>query len=160
MERDSRDMAVEVVGYEDRYRAAFERLNREWIEAHFHVEPEDEAVFADPYGRIVAPRGEIFFLLEDGEPVGTCALLPHGPRAFELGKMAVTARAQGRGCGERLLRAAIGWARERGAEEVLLSSNSRLEPALRLYRRLGFEVVPLVPDERYQRVDVMMRLRL
>ena len=38
-------MAVEVVPYDRRYRAAFIELNLAWIEKHFRVEPHDEEVF-------------------------------------------------------------------------------------------------------------------
>ena len=56
---------AEVVSWRPEYRADFERLNREWIEAYFAVEPSDLAVFRDPEEAIVRPGGEIFFVVDD-----------------------------------------------------------------------------------------------
>jgi putative acetyltransferase len=141
-------------------RAAFEALNRAWIERHFVVEEADRAVFADPEGAIRAPGGEILFVLEGERIVGTCALMPHGPGTFELAKMAVDPSAQGRGHADRLMAAALDWARARGAERVMLVTNSALTPALRLYAKHGFRRVPVDPANEYARADVQMELAL
>jgi ribosomal protein S18 acetylase RimI-like enzyme len=48
---------------------------------------------------------------------------------------------RGRGVAHALLTRAIGWARERGAGAVELDVTAGDTPAVRLYRRLGFEAV-------------------
>lgn len=151
---------VEVVTYRDEYRRDFERLNLEWIERYFSVEEADREIFADPVGKIITPGGQIFFVLEGGKAKGTCAVLRQSEGEYELAKMGVASRARGRGFGDLLLRAAIDFARDAGAEALVLSSNTKLGPALRLYEKHGFRHVPVVSDGRYQRVDVMMRLSL
>jgi GNAT superfamily N-acetyltransferase len=151
---------VEVVPYRDEYREDFGRLNREWIEEFFHLEPADQKVFADPRGEIIAAGGEIFFVLVNGEAQGTCAVLRRDAATYELAKMAVAPAARGKGYGDLLMRAAIEFAIGAGAEELILSSNTRLAPALRLYEKYGFHIMPHVADNRYQRVDIMMRLAL
>lgn len=148
------------MGWRAEYRADFERLNRDWIERYFVVEESDRAVFADPYTSVVAPGGEILFLVVDGRVLGTCAVVPHGERTYELAKMAVAEEARGRGYGDRLLEAAIALVRERGADALVLVSNTQLAPAIRLYAKHGFVPVPLDPDEPYQRADIKMRLEL
>jgi ribosomal protein S18 acetylase RimI-like enzyme len=50
-------------------------------------------------------------------------------------------------------------ARARGASRVELLSNTALEPAIRLYRALGFVEVPL-PRTDYARANIKMVLRL
>jgi GNAT superfamily N-acetyltransferase len=134
----------------------FERLNREWIERLFRVEPADAEVLEDPERAILAPGGQIFFARLDGDIVGTAAALPHGPGQFELAKMAVTPACQGRGIGALLGQAVIGFARSAGAERLFLLTNSRLTGAIRLYERLGFEHRPLPPETGYTRADVYM----
>lgn len=146
-----------IVTYEARYRDDFARLNLEWIESLFEVEPRDRAVLNDPVAIVVAPGGEVFFLLDDGEVVGTVAMMPVAG-GFELTKMAVTQHARGRGHGGRLLRAAIDWARERGAERVTLCSNTQLTPALALYRRYGFRTMDRGTPEGWVRSDIAMEL--
>ena len=151
---------VQVVSYREAYRADFARLNRAWIEAFFTLEAADHRVFADPFGEIVAPGGQIFFALVDGAVKGTCAVVRESASTYELAKMAVEASARGRGLGGLLVRTAIAFARDAGAEELVLSSNRKLETALRLYEKHGFRPVSHVSDERYRRADVRMRLAL
>ena len=141
--------------------AAFERLNREWIEAHFVIEHRDEAVFRDPVAVIVRPGGAVFFALEAGEPVGTCAMIPEAePGVYQLTKMAVTAHARGKGYGDRLLAHAIGWARGRGAAAVVLLTNTSLEAAGSLYRKHGFRYTPFTAPPGYVRTNARMLLAL
>lgn len=141
-------------------RPDFERLNREWIERWFVVEEEDRKVFADPAGRIVQPGGQIFFVLDEAGVRGTCAVIRHDAETFELAKMAVEPSAQGRGYGDRLVEAAVGFARGAGALRLILVSNTRLGPALTLYRKHGFRDVPLDPANGYSRADTQMEMAL
>jgi GNAT superfamily N-acetyltransferase len=150
---------IRVVPYADRYRDAFRRLNLEWISAYFEVEDEDRRVLDHPDREILAPGGAIVIALDGDTPVGTGALIPAGPHEFELAKMAVTPSAQGRGIGRAIGRALVALAKVRGARQVELLSHRSLEPALALYRALGFVEVPLgtVP---YKRANIRMVLRL
>jgi ribosomal protein S18 acetylase RimI-like enzyme len=149
-----------VVTWREELSEAFERLNREWIEADFVVEAGDLAVFRDPYGTIVAPGGQIFFVMHDGVAVATCAIIPQADGDFELAKMAVTATARQHGYGNMLASLAIEHARRAGARGVVLVSSRKLVAARRLYDRLGFREVPLGADTNYARADVRMRLPL
>ncbi len=150
----------EVVTYRAEYRAHFEQLNREWIERWFGLEPPDLEVFRDPEGSIVRPGGQIFFVVDDGGVRGTCAVVPHGNESFELAKMAVDPGARGRGYGDLLMNAAIDFARRAGARRLTLVSNTKLEPAIRLYRKYGFEAIPIEAGHGYGRVDIQMDLEL
>lgn len=150
-----------VVTWREEFRPDFERLNRAWIERYFRLEPPDLEVFRDPGRLIVEPGGEIFFVLDDAGAVqGTCAVVPHGPETFELAKMAVSEEARGRGYGDLLMEAAIAFARAAGARRLMLVSNTRLQPALRLYRKHGFAEVPVEGAQGYERVDIQLELRL
>ena len=151
---------INVVAYIPDHVSAFTRLNLEWITTHFRVEPNDIAQLEDPRGTILDKGGEIFFVLDEGVVVGTCAMIPHGPRCFELAKMAVDVSRRGRGYGDRLMMHAIGWARERGAERVTLLSNQVLAAAIALYKKHGFKVTQLGPHPDYERCDIGMELRL
>jgi ribosomal protein S18 acetylase RimI-like enzyme len=151
-----------VVPYRKDLRPHFERLNRAWIERHFVLEEADLAEMRDPHAAFLAPGGQIFFVEEEGHIVGTCAIAPHAGHSgeFHLSKMAVAEEARGRGHGDRLMQAAIAFARDAGARSITLVSNRRLTPALRLYEKHGFRAVPLDPDEQYVRADIKMRLDL
>jgi putative acetyltransferase len=151
--------SIRVVPYEPAYRTSFRDLNLEWITAHFEVEEEDRRVLDDPEREILLPGGAILLALEDGTPIGTGALIRTGPEEFELAKMAVTARARGRGVGRALCLALIALARQRGAHRLELMSQTTLTAAVQLYRSLGFVEVPLGPVA-YRRANIRMVLEL
>ena len=152
--------AARLVTWRPDLRADFERLNREWIERWFAVEEEDQRVFDDPWGHIVEPGGQIFFVVDEVGVRGTCAVIRHDAETYELAKMAVEPSAQGRGYGDRLLEAVLAFARGAGARRVMLVSNTRLAPALGLYRKHGFREVPLDPANGYSRADIQLGLML
>jgi len=146
--------------FTDKFAADFARINRQWIEEGYEVEAVDQAQLSDPRAAIIEPGGEILFV-DDPELgiIGTCGLLPTGPREFELVKMAVAPEARGRGAGEFLLRATIERAFALGAERLFLLTNKRAEAAIKLYERNGFvhdaEILARCGGE-YARCDVAM----
>ncbi|HEY8256481.1 MAG TPA: GNAT family N-acetyltransferase [Gemmatimonadales bacterium] len=144
-----------VVPYRPEYRADFERLNRAWIEQYFVVEEADREVFADPEAAIVRQGGEIFFVVDGSEVLGTCAIMPHEPGVFEIAKMAVSPSARGRGYGDLLMEATVEFARRAGATKVVIVSNTVLTPAIRLYEKHGFVRVPL-DHERFARANIRL----
>lgn len=137
-------------------------LNRAWLEAYALLEPADEPFLADPAADLVAHGGGAIFIAADvhDHVLGCVAMLSTGDRLFELAKLAVAPAARGRGVGRRLVDAALGYARERGAARVTLVSNSQLQTALRIYESVGFERRPVPDDVPYATADVYMELRL
>ena len=151
---------IEVVRYQPEFAPHFERLNREWIEKYFVIEDADDVVFADPFKEIVEPGGQIFFVVSNAEVLGTCAVMRLSDSVFELAKMAVRQDARGRGYGDLLIDRGIRFAREAGAERLILLSNTRLGPAIALYEKHGFKSVPITDAHDYKRVDIQMELKL
>jgi N-acetylglutamate synthase-like GNAT family acetyltransferase len=151
---------VEVTRFSSELAKHFESLNREWIEEYFVIEEADRVVFADPFKEIVEPGGQVFFIVADRSVVGTCAVIKISEHVFELAKMGVSASARGRGYGDLLIKSAIDFAREAGAEKIFLLSNTRLKPAIALYEKHGFKSVPITDAHDYTRVDIQMELRL
>jgi DNA-binding MarR family transcriptional regulator/GNAT superfamily N-acetyltransferase len=147
--------AVEVIPFERRYAADFKRLNVEWLEKYFRVEPIDEEVLSQP-ARLLRNGGAIFLARYRGTIVGTCSLLNAGDGRFELSKMAVTAGHRGLGIGRKLLEATIAEYLSRGARELFLESNSKLTPAISLYESAGFAHAPRPAPSHYERSDVYM----
>ena len=149
---------IEVVPFRASLALAFQRLNLDWIERLFAVEPADRKVLADPEGSIIVPGGQIFFAMDGDAAVGTVAMIRVEKGIYELAKMAVAITHQNRGIGEQLGTAGIDWARGAGATMIFLQTNSSLANSIRLYERLGFRhaVDPDPPD--YARADVYMEL--
>jgi ribosomal protein S18 acetylase RimI-like enzyme len=154
------DSRVMVVPYRDEFRAAFEQLNRDWIETYFVLEEPDREVFSDPRAKILAHGGQIFFVVEGNQVQGTCAVLHHTGDDYEIAKMAVAPAARGRGFGDLLMQTAVDFATEVGARRLVIVSNTVLEPAIRLYEKHGFVRVPLSPDGRYKRANIRLEREL
>ena len=74
--------------------------------------------------------------------------------------MGVSPSHQGQGIGERLVRAAIEYARASGATMMFLDTNSALHSAIRLYERLGFVHATRPTPSVYERSNVYMELQL
>jgi len=160
--RQRRMEAVEILDYRPQYRKDFKRLNLEWLQKDFAVEPPDARVLNDPQGQVLKPGGQILFARVDGEIVGTLALVPREEGLVELAKMAVAEKARGRQIGKRLGLAAIERARAMGASSIMLLTSPKLASANRLYRQLGFVQMTPAPrtDLGYRRPSIMMKLDL
>lgn len=149
-------MNLRIVPFEPALRSHFGRLNREWLERHFKVEPIDAEVLDHPEQRILDGGGCILFALRGDAVVGTCALLQESPGVYELTKMAVTFAEQGGGIGRQLLDAVIAEFSRIGGTTLFLETHSSLKAAISLYERAGFEHRGRKPDSHYQRSDTYM----
>ncbi len=152
------EAVIEIVPFEDRYAGDFKRLNLEWLNRYFRVEPLDEEVLSHPH-EILRDGGAIFLARHRGGIVGTCALLNAGEGRLELAKMSVTAGCQGLGIGRRLLEAALERYHALDGRELFLESNSRLTAALTLYESAGFVHIPRPAESHYERADIYMVYR-
>ncbi|MEY2468735.1 MAG: putative acetyltransferase [Actinomycetota bacterium] len=147
---------VRVVDYGPQWRDDFARLNLEWLERWFSVEPIDEAMLGDPETHILGGGGHILMAVTDDDTaVGTVALKHHGDGVYELTKMAVEPGHRGSGIGRALMTAALDRYRSLDASSLFLESNAKLENALRLYERSGFQHRPAPPSP-YARADIYM----
>src|SRR5204862_5817249 len=72
-------------------------------------------------------------------PVGVVMLSPSDDRGLELAYVGVVPERRRRGFGRDLTVKALAEANAAGAPELTLSVDGRNEPALSLYRQLGFE---------------------
>jgi ribosomal protein S18 acetylase RimI-like enzyme len=151
---------VKIVPYNKKYKADFKRLNVEWLQKYFSVEPADEKLLSSPEKEIIRNGGEIFFALLENEVTGTCAVLKVDEVTFELAKMAVDEKAQGKQIGKKLCLTAIGYAISNNAEKIVLDTNNKLEAAINLYRSLGFLAVPHKYNDKYKRDLLRMELNL
>ncbi|MDJ0704892.1 MAG: bifunctional helix-turn-helix transcriptional regulator/GNAT family N-acetyltransferase [Leptolyngbyaceae cyanobacterium MO_188.B28] len=150
---------VEIIDYSPEFHDDFKRLNYEWIEQYFTLEDTDRHSLDYPDEKILKPGGHIFMARLNGEMVGACALIKRDDSTFELAKMAVTEPARGRGVGWLLGRAAIAEAQGLGAKTIYLESNTALEPAIKLYQKLGFRKI-IGPPSPYARCNIQMELKL
>lgn len=157
--RESR--AVQIVEYNDEYQSVFRALNEEWISSYFKMEAADYKALDNPKEYILDNGGKIFVALYENEPVGVCALIKMDDPDydFELAKMAVSNKCQGKNIGWLLGQAVTNAAKELGASKIYLESNTILKPAINLYQKLGFSKVVGRPTP-YERCNIQMELQL
>jgi DNA-binding MarR family transcriptional regulator/N-acetylglutamate synthase-like GNAT family acetyltransferase len=138
----------------------FYRINAQWIEDMYTLEPTDVDVLTHPRERLIEPGGDILFV-EDPKLgiIGTCALQKTGERQFELTKMGVVPEARGRKAGEFLLHATIERAFALGCDRLYLLSNAKGAAGVHLYEKAGFVHDEGIMEEfgkRYARCNVAM----
>ncbi|WP_412468603.1 GNAT family N-acetyltransferase [Pedobacter sp. KLB.chiD] len=157
--KERASLKVEIVDYQPQYQEVFRSLNVEWISKYFIMEESDYKALDDPQGYILDKGGVILVALYEGEALGVCALIKMNDVEydFELAKMAVSPKAQGKNVGFLLANAIIDKAKSLGAAKIYLESNTILKPAINLYHKLGFQKVAAKPTP-YERCNIQMEL--
>ncbi|MEP0984524.1 GNAT family N-acetyltransferase [Ekhidna sp.] len=150
---------IEIVNYLPSHATAFKELNEAWINQYFEMEDSDRNMLGDPQGYILDKGGAILIAEMNGQPVGTCALVKMKDKTFELAKMAVSPEARGKKIGWEIGLATIEKAKELGADQIYLETNSVLQPAISLYKKLGFKDTEGYCSP-YARCNVQMELKL
>ncbi len=151
---------VQIINFTPEYHAAFRDLNIEWINKYFVMEAADYKGLDNP-DKILDNGGAIFMALYQGQPVGTCSLVKiiSGPYDYELSKMAVSPTVQGKGIGWLLGKTIIEKAKALDGKTLFIESNTKLKPAINLYRKLGFKKIPQFTSV-YERSNIQMVLEL
>lgn len=150
---------VTIIPYHSGLRPYFESINKKWIEASFELESVDVKVLTDPEQYIIMPGGVVLFAQMEGEVVGTVALRKETEGIYEMTKMGVLPKAQGKRVGWSLALAILQEAKNRGGKKVVLYSSRKLGPAIQMYRKLGFREVETAPGQ-YARCDIKMEIGL
>ena len=153
------EKTLDIIDFEPSLAKHFAQLNLAWIEKYFKVEPIDEEVLSNPQKHIISNGDLIFFAQLDEKIVGTFALIKVEKGVYELSKMAVAEAHHGKQIGNKMLDYCLKKARDLGADKVVLYSNTILEPAIHLYKKYGFNEVPLEHSE-YIRSNINMEIDL
>ncbi|ORZ23086.1 acyl-CoA N-acyltransferase [Absidia repens] len=148
-----------VTSWNKLYQPDFKKLNLHWVSTLFKVEASDVKQLEHPEETILAPGGQILFILEEDHNVaGTVSAVIHDG-VCELGKMAVGDAYQGKGYAHPLMRECISWAKRQGYPDMTIYSNDSLVKAINLYKKYGFVTTHLGAHPRYERVNIIMSLK-
>jgi len=120
------DGAVAVV------RAVHDEYGFTWEAGGYHAD------LYDVPGHYLAPGGMFQVMVEGPRVIGTVGVIPHDARECELHRMYLHPDCRGRRLGQRLLDAALNWARSTGRTRMVLWSDVKLTHAHALYRANGF----------------------
>ena len=151
---------MKIIPFEPKYAAEFKKLNIQWLEEFFWVEPHDEEVLGNPQRYVIEPGGNIFFVLDDNLVIGTVALMKMEDGVFELTKMAVSPEVRGKKIGQKLMEYTLNYAKSQDWEKLIIYSNRKLENAIYIYKKYGFKEIPLEKELPYDRADIKMELPL
>jgi len=160
-QRKRESTRVKLVEYEDKYARDFKDLNTYWIEKYFVMEEKDKNILENPNKYILEKGGYIATALYDDEVIGFCGLMKSDETQYdyELVKMVVSPKFQGKGIGLTLGNTIIKKAKQLGAKSIYLQSNTILKPAITLYKKLGFQRIMSFKSP-YERSDIQMKLSL
>jgi ribosomal protein S18 acetylase RimI-like enzyme len=138
----------------------FKDLNLSWLERYFYVENKDTELLENCENSIIDKGGYIFFAEIDNEIVGCYSMIKLKDSIYELGKMAVDQSYQGQKIGQKLMLHGIAFAKSQNWKELILYSNTILEPAIHIYKKFGFREVALEKNTPYARSNIKMQLVL
>lgn len=150
---------IQIIDYSDEIKEAIKILNYEWLEKYFRVEQSDIQSLSNPKEEIIDKGGFIFYAKLNDEIVGTASLLKKTEDVFELGKMAVSEKAQGHKIGTLLLEHCLQFAKQKQIKTLILYSNTKLKSALHLYCKYGFSEIKL-DEGLYERANIKMEKHL
>lgn len=151
----SKKNVVEIIVFSEELSEPIKTLNYEWLEKYFRIEEGDVASLSDPQKHIIDKGGLIYYAKLNGEIVGTASLLKKSETVYELGKLAVSDKAQGHGIGTILIEHCLNIAKQKQIKTLILYSNTILQSAIHLFRKYGFEEVELESGV-YERANIKM----
>lgn len=151
----SKKNVVEIIVFSVELSEPIKTLNYEWLEKYFRIEEGDVASLSDPQKHIIDKGGNIYYAKLNGEIVGTASLLKKSETVYELGKLAVSDKAQGHGIGTILIEHCLNIAKQKQIKTLILYSNTILQSAIHLFRKYGFEEVDLESGV-YERANIKM----
>ena len=112
-----------------------------------------EAMVAEIAARLLANfearRERCWIAEQDGEPVGSVALVRETDRTARLRLLLVEPAARGYGLGRRLVEVCLDFARQAGYRKIVLSTFNVLVAAHRIYQAEGFRLVSEEPQRRF-----------
>lgn len=153
-------MSLRIIPFKPELSIYFRDLNLSWLEKYFYVEPKDAELLENCQSSIIDKGGYIFFAEMDMEIVGCYSMIRLQDSVYELGKMAVAERCQGKKIGQKLLSHGITFAKSQNWQHLLLYSNTILGPAIYIYKKFGFKEVVMEKDSPYARSNIKMQLDL
>lgn len=148
---------MKIIPFEEKYRQEFIDFNTDWIITNFGFLEEHDRETFDKLDDIMNDGAMIYFAVENGVALATCMAAPLDGGTWEICKLGSNKNVPHKGAGSAVFGAAMKWAVAHGAEKLFILSNSRLKPALHIYKKFGFREIKL-DDYEYVRGDIAFEL--
>lgn len=133
---------MNIIEYDKKYKNEFIRLNTEWLNRFFMVEPVDQDMM-DRVEELIENGAMVYFAIENDKVLATCMAMPVKGNHWEICKLAAQNQYTGTGAGSAVFKASMDYAIKKGAEKLSLISCRSLSPAIHIYEKFGFKEVPL-----------------
>lgn len=133
---------MNIIEYDKKYKNEFIRLNTEWLNRFFMVEPVDQDMM-DRVEELIENGAMVYFAIENDKVLATCMAMPIKENHWEICKLAAQNQYTGTGAGSAVFKASMDYAIKKGAEKLSLISCRSLSPAIHIYEKFGFKEVPL-----------------
>lgn len=152
---------MQIKTFEPKYKADFIAMNKAWINEMFEIEPADLAELEN-IEQAVAQGGQVFFAVNENDEVMACCMLAPLPNdEWEIQKFAAKTAFKGTGAGKACLQAALDYAVAQRIEKLVIVSNRKCEAAVHLYRKFGFQEVPVDKEKfPFERADIAFEMYL
>lgn len=150
---------MRIIPYDPKYKDDFVKMNEAWISEMFKIEDEDRRELGN-IEPAIEKGGQIFFALDDdGQAMACCMIAPREDGDWEIMKFAARGMYTGTGAGSACLKACVDYAKEKKLPKIIIVSNKRCEQAVHLYRKFGFQEIPV--DKKkfpYERADIAFEM--
>lgn len=125
------------------------------------MEKQDEKEFEniDVY---LNKGGQIFVAVDDNNKAMAVAMIASREDGkWEIMKLAARGMYTGTGAGSACLKACIEYARDKKVQRILIVSNRKCTHAVHLYRKLGFEEIPVDKAQfPFERADIAFQMKM
>ena len=152
---------MQIVPYSPELKPAFIEMNTAWISAMFKIEDSDIEEF-NAIDSAINDGAQIFFAIDEmRNPMACCMIRPVGSGEWEILKFAAKGMYTGTGAGSACFKACIDYAKSQNAKEIIIVSNKKLSQALHIYRKFGFEEVPVDKTKfPFERGDIAFEMEM
>ncbi|WP_284653758.1 GNAT family N-acetyltransferase [Flavobacterium terrisoli] len=117
----------------------FQKLTRLFDEYLVDIDGDEKDFFAQ-YNQIYLDH--VIVCDEDGLASGCGAFKQLEPQVAEIKRMFVLPEQRGKGIAASILSELENWAKDEGYTSCILETSNKLESAIALYKKSGYEVIP------------------
>jgi GNAT superfamily N-acetyltransferase len=119
--------------------ADFKKLTQLFDDYLVEIDGDEKDFFAQ-YNQIYLDH--VIVCEDEGLASGCGAFKQLEPNVAEIKRMFVLPEQRGKGIAASILNALENWAKEEGYTSCILETSIRLENAISLYKKMGYEVIP------------------
>ncbi|MCT4623103.1 MAG: GNAT family N-acetyltransferase [Schleiferiaceae bacterium] len=137
-------MNITIDKYSEKNKGDFENLWVSWLTNSMGLKPQqvDLDEVQNPVDKYIVGGGMAFYANHNDQCIGVVSVKKLNETEYEFCKLVVSESARGLGLGKRLVQKCIDYVKEVKGETLYLQSFHKLDVAVNLYKKMGFEDCP------------------